>query len=329
VWLWVWRWASAWLGAADGPEPEARSVLRKVYLYLVLGLAVTWTVWNAGRILHALLRTLLLGEHAAGGWAGVAHDLGEPVAAVLVFGACWLYHARVVGHEAGLVAEPARQAAIRWLYGYLASLIGAVTFAIGIGGTAATLLDLVVQPNALRPTNWAEERVSLFATLAAVGLPLWTARWGRLQREAATPLARASLVRRVYLLLAFALAVLTLLTSGVYALYQVTRAALGERWTAGQTTDLLAAASAAAVAGLLLLYHLRVFRRDAAAAEPAEAGPPVVAVALLRASNRDVLTAAHRRLTGVPGVEVELHRIDEATAARLRDQVAGTNARPP
>jgi hypothetical protein len=329
VWLWTWRWSSSWMGADGEPDHETRSLLRKVYLYLVLGLAMTWTVWNAGRVLYGLLRTLLLGERAAGGFAGLLHDLGAPVAAVLVFGVCWLYHARVVAHEAGLAEEPARQAAIRWLYGYLASLVGVVTFAVGIGGTAATLLDLAVQPGALRPTNWAEERVSLFATLAAVGLPLWTAYWGRLQREAATALARASLVRRVYLLLAFALAVLTLLTSGVYALYQVMRAALGERWGAGQTTDLLASASAAAVAALLLLYHLRVFRRDTAeASQPVDPGPPARAVALLLATDGAVLATARRRLAGIGGLEVELREVDEATAARLRDQIAGTTPPP-
>jgi hypothetical protein len=324
AWLLPWRWSSSWMRADHAPDQdhEARSVLRKVYLYLVLGLAMTWTVWNAGRVLYGLLRTLLLGERAAAGWGGFVHDLGGPVAFVLVFGLCWLYHARVVGHEAGLADEPARQAAIRWLYGYLASLVGVVTFAFGIGGTAATVLDLIVQPDALRPTFWAEERISLFATLALVGLPLWSATWGRLQREAATPLARASLVRRVYLLLVFALAVLTLLTSGVYALYEVMRAALGESWSAGQITDVLSAASAAAVAGLLLLYHVQALQRDAGqAAQPADMGPPAYAAVLLRATDRTALAAADRRLAGIDGLGVELHEIDEKMAARLRNEI--------
>jgi hypothetical protein len=322
VWLAAWRWSTGFLARAN-VDPESRSVLRKVYLYLVLAVAVAWTVWNLGQILYGLLRLALLGGRVEGGAGSIWHDLGSPAAAALVFGVAWLYHVRVVQREAALAPELREQATIRWLYEYLAALVGLSAVGFGIGGTLATVLDLAAQPGAIRPTNWWEDRISLFATLAVVGLPLWLAYWTRLQREAPTPLARGSVVRRIYLLVAFALSVLTLLSSGVFALYQVMRLALGERWTAAQTTDLTTAASAAAVAGLLLAYHLGVFRRDAAAipaVAPAVPGEPVLAVALIRAADRDAWLAFQRTLGRTPSssVEVDLREIGTDDQEKIR-----------
>jgi hypothetical protein len=80
VWCAAWSWSTAWFRAPDGPEAERRSVLRKVYLYLVLVVVVAWTIWNLGRTLYALLHAALLPEHLAlGGW-GVLRDLGGPLA---------------------------------------------------------------------------------------------------------------------------------------------------------------------------------------------------------------------------------------------------------
>src|SRR5205807_10066727 len=92
---------------------------------------------------------------------------------------------------------------------------------------------------------------------------LWLAYWLRLQREALEALARDALVRRIYLFLVFGLAVLALLCSGAFALYQLIRLTPGDTWTAGATSELITAASAAAVAALFLAYHLRVFRAGA------------------------------------------------------------------
>jgi hypothetical protein len=310
VWLMAWRWSAAWLARDDAPDAESRSVLRKVYLYLVLAIAVTWTVWDLGQILYGLLRVALIGADAVGGGNGILRRLAEPTAAALVFGVAWLFHARVLAREAAMAGEARQQATIRFFYEYLVALVALVVFAIGVGGTLATVLDLLVQPGAVRPTNWWEDQISLFTTLAAVGLPIWLIYWRRLEREvhAGSALARGSIVRRIYLLLAFAGAVLTLLFSGAYTLYQLIRLALGEAWTAGQTTDLISAASAAAVAGLLLVYHLGVFRRDARSTPVSSTDEPIRAVALIRARDAAAYEAFRQRLIGhgVAGIEVDL-----------------------
>ena len=56
---------------------------RWFYLYLILAIAVAWTVWNAGQILYGFLRLALLGARSPAGWSGVLSDLGDPLPAAL------------------------------------------------------------------------------------------------------------------------------------------------------------------------------------------------------------------------------------------------------
>jgi hypothetical protein len=279
VWLAAWSWSSRLFARADDPDPERDSALRKVYLYGVVVIAVSWTVWNVGQVLYVVLRSLLIPSEAGALWTAVQRDLGDTVAKVLVFGVAWAYHAHVLKREAAAAPERGRQATIRWIYSYLVALVGAITLSIGAAGTLATILDLIFRPGVTRGEDWWEERLSLFATLIVVGLPVWLIPWARLQREVVAAVARRSLARRIYLFLVLGVAVLTLLGSGAFTLYQLLRVALGERWTGSTTSDLIDAASAAAVAGLMLAYHLRVFQHDAALArsdESDEAAAPAV-----------------------------------------------------
>lgn len=274
VWGLAWAWSLRLYATSDLPDPERDSILRKVYLYLLLLVAVTWTVWNLGQLLYVLLRSLLIPGEAGALWSAVQRDLGETVASAFIFGLAWAYHARVVKREAANAVELRQQAAVRWIYGYLVAFVGASTLAVGAGGTLATLLDLLARPGASRPEHWWEERLSLFATSIVVGLPVWLIPWRRLQREITGATARRSLVRRIYLFLILGVSVLGLLGSGAFTLYQLLRLVLGERWSGSQTSDLIDAASTAAIAVLLLAYHLRVFQRDAAlAASDAPAVP--------------------------------------------------------
>ncbi len=323
LWALLWSWSITWFHRATGPNPESRSVLRKVYLYLVLAVAVAWTAWNVGRILYQILRAALIPDHLAAGGPALLRDLGPAVAAVSVFGITWVYHARVVLREAALLGERRRSATIRWFYDYLVALVGLLVLAIGLAGVVATLIDLAAQPGAVRPTHWWAERSSLFATLTIVGLPLWLTVWRRIEQEAREPLARQSLVRRLYLFLVFGLAVLTLLGSGAFAVYQAIRFALGEPWTSGQTSDLIDAVSAATVAGIFLAYHVRIFRRDLQRQPPGASSaltePPVVGLALVRTANRALWQDLQRDLPKrlPPGVELELRETDPDAASRI------------
>jgi hypothetical protein len=279
VWLLAWSWSARELRRTTGPDLERDSVLRKVYLYVVLLSVVSWAVWNISQMLYVVIRSLLIPAQAGVIWSTVQRDLGETVAYSLVFGLAWAYHARVLQREAAAAPEQHRQATIRWIHGYIVALIGASTLGFGLAGVLSTALDLLFAPGVVQGEHWWQERLALAATLILVGLPVWLIPWTRLQREAVAAVARRSLARRIYLFLALGITVLTLLGSGAYTLYQLLRVALGERWTSGNTSDLIEAASAAAVAALFLAYHLRVFQRDAALARKEEAAaPPTPAV---------------------------------------------------
>jgi hypothetical protein len=327
LWLTTWRWSNWWFARADDVDPEGRSVLRKVYLYLVLAIAVAWTVWNLGRVFYLILRAALLPQSLTAGWFSVLHDLGPALAAVLVFGVAWLYHVRMLQHEAAVAGEASRQASIRWIYSYLVAFVGLATFAVGLAGTAATLLELLVQPGAGRSTTWWQERISLFTTLVVVGLPLWAVVWGRLQRETVQVAARRSLVRRIYLILVFGLSVLALIASGAVLLYQLIRVALGEPWTAGETSTVITAGSTVAVAALVLVYHLRTFRGDAPGVEEIEAAQPatgpIVRLALVRASSADAFEAYRQRMLATPrdGVEIEFVEAESRAVERIVEEL--------
>ena len=277
-WLAAWRWSTRQFDQPAGPSPERNSVLRKVYLYGVLFISVSWTVWNLGRVLYVALRSVLIPSQAGALWSTVQHDLGGTLAHVLIFGIAWAYHARVITREAAVATEAGRQSTIRWIYGYIVALVGSATLASGLFGLLATLLDLLAQSGAsMYDEYWWQEALSLYGTLVVVGLPVWLIPWLRLQREVVASVARRSLARRIYLFLMLAATVLTLLAAGAYTLYQLLRVILGDRWSVSNTSDLLWAISAAIIAGLLLAYHLAVFRRDAAlAAQDEAANPPPV-----------------------------------------------------
>jgi Domain of unknown function (DUF5671) len=307
VWLVAWQWSRTWLTRPGDADPESASVLRKVFLYLVLGGAIAFTTWAAGFTLHQVLRVLLVPERAGLGSTEMIRGVGPALAIVVVFGITWAYHAHVLGQELALTREAQRQSIIRWFYSYLVAVIGLAAVAIGLAGTTATLLDLAIQPLAAHPLGWWQDQISLFATLAAIGLPIWLAYWLPLQREAADLTARRSVVRRIYVFLVFGAMVLTLLFSGVVTLYQVVRLALGETWTSGQTTDTVIALSALAVAALLLVYHLGLLR-----AEPGEREVPPAAIHTLAITARSADTAqlvAFRRAVlaqAAPGLELEV-----------------------
>jgi hypothetical protein len=210
---------------------------------------------------------------------------------------------------------------IRWFYSYLVAVIGLAALAVGIGGTIATLLDLAIQPLAARPTAWWQDHISLFATLAAVGLPVWLAFWLPIQEEATHLAARRSVVRRIYLFLIFGATVLTLLISGVFALYQVVRLTLGEAWTSGQTTDTLSALSALFVAALLLVYHLGLLRAESGAPEAQSEAPHLISITA-RSADAAQLQAYRRELLANAPLGIDL-QIEGSLAARRASPESG------
>jgi hypothetical protein len=290
--LWLAHW-SGWAVEASADDDvrrqDVRSILRPVYLFLSLGLSIGFALTAAARILFFVLGRLLGVERPGGVGRVLLVALGGPVGTFAVYGVSWLYHRRALAAQARAQPELPRQAGVRRLYTYLVSLIALGLAAAGAGGLLWTLADGVTNDSRTigRP-DWWREQVSLYATLLAVGLPVWLIYWGPIAAPGArrwTPEEAGALARRLYLYLILLAGVLALLGSGAAAAKQLLDLALGEQPSGGVLTNLARALAVAAVAGVVVFYHQRVLRADLravsglrspdAAPPGAAGGPPV------------------------------------------------------
>jgi hypothetical protein len=152
------------------------------------------------------------------------------------------------------------------------------------------------------------ERIALFVTLIAVGLPVWLLHWRARPRQ--TDETR-SLARRLYVYLTVIAATLTLVGSAAGALYRLLSLALGGPLSPDLLTDLAHALALAVVAAAVAAYHWRALRSDArhapSTATTEAPGPavPAAAVVEIQAPDADSLTRALAALRAT-GVEVTL-----------------------
>ncbi|HEU5317821.1 MAG TPA: DUF5671 domain-containing protein [Chloroflexota bacterium] len=265
--IWLLHW-SGWSivtsrGRPDLEAADAASTLRPVYLFLALAFSVVVTLVGTWQIVYYALGRAL-GEATPGGVGGdLWLALSGPASLVLAYGASWAFHRRALEQQALVQEELPRQAGVRRLYQYLLCLVSLAVLAAGTGGLLWTLADLVTgAPQASATPGWWRDRISLFASIALVGLPVWLLHWrGATAARPAIGEVR-SLARRLYVYAALLAGVLALLASGVAAVKQVLDLALGEAATAGAVTNLARALSVAAVAAFVVAYHQLVLRRD-------------------------------------------------------------------
>ena len=238
------------------------------------------------------------------------------LALIVVGGGVWAVHEARARAEAVLDPEQAR--AGRRISRHLLAAIGLIAVAVGsIQALVAAFGALAPVVATLRGDAWRDPTI-LALTLLAVGGPLWIGRWRTLQRVArAEPdVERAAVARRIYLTLAFGIAVAAGLVAASVALYEVVVAILVGRGLAvlwDVRGPLATALIAAAVGG----YHGAVLREDrvalAAVARPPapRARPEVLVVA--RRGDEDVV----RRLEAAWGgrVTVGWRLDDDAPAA--------------
>lgn len=190
------------------------------------------------------------------------------LAALVVGGGVWAVHDARARAEAALDSGRAR--AGRRTSDHLLAAIGLVAGAVGLVQVlGAAFGALAPAATTLHGDAWQNPTI-LALTLLAVGGPLWTIAWSRLQRSAhaeagAQPaVERAAGARRLYLTIAFGVGVAAALVATSVALYEVVVAALDGRGLAvlwDVRFSLATALVAAAVGG----YHGAVLREDRAA----------------------------------------------------------------
>lgn len=261
VWSLHWLWIPVLLDPASREEDQ-RSTLRSAYLFLGLAVVVFGTLIGISQALYYLLARLL-GIATPGGVGGsLLQTAAGPVSVAVVYGTGWWYQRAVISRSARELEIP-RQVGVRRIYEYLTALVALAVLSVGLAGLLWMLGDVITQtPNTLG-SDWWRDRVSLFATLTIVGLPVWLLHW----RPRAGAEAQ-SLSRRIYLYAALIGAMLALLGSGGVAVYWILSIALGSAG-ASASINLSHAVAVSIVAGGVAAYHWRMVRMDMQVRVPA------------------------------------------------------------
>ncbi|MEK6207814.1 MAG: DUF5671 domain-containing protein [Chloroflexota bacterium] len=300
--LWLGTWLPLQRGLrrpnADG-EIERRSVIRKLAIYLIVGLSAIVVLISTTFGLAAVIRRLL-GDPFQEQFTSVVHDLGFPVAFTIIFAPLWLFHRRVVEAEAARETELGRAAAIRRLYTYVVAAFGLAMAAIGAAGTIGVFGSQLMGMN-----THQNGETATYLSLVLVGLPAWGFHWLQAQRRLDEAERRAT-QRRGYLYLAVLGGAIGLLVFGSAALYRLLNAALAADFPLSTWHDIWHFTVDAAVAGTVFAFHWRVIRADrvVTAAAPAIEAAPSVFTYVVRVPAPTAAEARARLAAALPEAQV-------------------------
>jgi hypothetical protein len=267
VWLGHWWYAgrlvsdSGWRGASERPAN-----LRLAYFVAVIGGGAFAVIWFVSRALSAVLVPVLGAADALGNAAAGDDLLRAVVVSVLSavpWAIAWWLHVRWVRAESVTVD--------RLDFG-LVGLIALGFGAVGVGWLLGLLLDSALGGNRVVGDGWRLE-LAQYLPWSVLGFIIWAWNWAKLQRRhAVDPAGEAgSTVRRSYLLIVVAAAVVSSLGSLALVLYRLFGELLGASLSGNAISELSTPIGALLVAAGVAIYHGITLRRDMAlraAAEP-------------------------------------------------------------
>ena len=257
VWLVFWRLAQRYFYSPD--ERETESIVRKVYLYLVVFTAVITVVTTAALVLADIMGRLLNVPQT-----GDSGDIRLPLSIVISVGVVWAYHAYVLRGDVAVAAAVGQQALVKRIYLYLMAGVGLAAVLIGLGGDLSVLIRALVGRGFIVDLR---QELSWFTAALIAGLPVWLANWRKAQIAVTQPdLAgleeRRSFVRSFYLYFYLFVATMTVLGGAVYALSQLVGLAIGARNARGLTMDIGQAIAFVLIAVAVWLYHGAILLQD-------------------------------------------------------------------
>ena len=226
---------------------ETRSIVRKLYVYVVLAMGVGFVSEGAVSALEFVVR--------------VEEFDGRPWAAVVVWAAVWAFHWRREAAEGQPTAETLTIRRI-YLYGMAASAL--LTAALGLGWAAHVVLreayGALVLPPAAAFSGVADEQVRQALVLLLVGCAVWAGHWLYFARDDGE-----SVLRQVYVyVLAQFAPFVTLFVTAIFITDRVLvwAAGAGDSGTADHFRSLPGAFAVLLVAGGVLGYHHTVAREE-------------------------------------------------------------------
>jgi hypothetical protein len=276
VWLGHWWYAarlvadSGWRGASERPAN-----LRLAYFVAVIGISAFAVIWFVSRAGSAVLVPVLGAAGALGGAAEGDDLLRAVIVSVLSavpWAIAWWLHVRWVRAESLQVDKPDRAATVDRLDFGVVGLIGLGFGAVGVGWLLGLLVDAALGGNRTIGDGWRLE-LAQYLPWSVLGFVVWAWNWAKLQRRhAADPVGEAgSTVRRSYLLIVVAAAVVSSLGSLALVLYRLFGELLGASLSGNAVSELSTPIGALLVAAAVAIYHGVALRRDMvlrAGAEP-------------------------------------------------------------
>ncbi|MBN1484764.1 MAG: hypothetical protein JXA37_08590, partial [Chloroflexia bacterium] len=256
--LWITFWLQAQRLFREGGLEERRSILRKLYLYLVVFASILGIVTSGTFILRGLFQRLL-------GLAGRGNgDIRTPIAVMIGLAVVWAYHALVLRQDLESSTEAPGQALVRQIYFYLVAAVGFGALVEGLAGLASVLIQMLAGESF---GGGLQDQLAWFAAVLIAGLAVWVPPWRRILIETApgTPEAieeRRSLVRRIYLYFYLLVATIAVLVSAVYVVYRLLSLLLGVPFEGSLVIHLGQPFAFSLIAGGIWLYHGSLLRQD-------------------------------------------------------------------
>ncbi len=260
-------WVPFWLIAQrlfQGPEErEQESIIRKIYLYLIV-LASVLTVVSTLTVVLTDLMEGLFNVPSSGPSSG--GDIRLPVSIIIVSGIVWAYHAYVLRQDAIQARGLMQQAAVRRIYLYLVAGIGLASVLAGSAGEISVLIRAIGGPGLIVSLR---EQMTTFTAMLIAGLPVWLVHWRQIQIAAADPgeqgqEERSALSRRIYLYFFIFISTMAILSSAVFVVWQIVQLALDEAAGSNLFIDLGQAMGFIVVAAAVWIYHGSILRREGA-----------------------------------------------------------------
>jgi hypothetical protein len=255
LWALFWRMAQNQFLGPD--ERDRNSVVRKVYLYLVVFIAIITVVTTTTFVIADILGRAL-------DVPGESGDIHLPISIFIAVGLVWAYHVYVLRKDTEKIEEAHQQALVRRVYLYLMAGVSFAALLTGLVGDISVLIRALTGKGFILELR---EQLTWFTSVLIAGLPLWIVYWRQIQIAVTQPGSigleeRRSLVRRIYLYFFIFIATMAVLGSAIYIVSQLVELALGARGRVGLGTDIGQAVAYLLVAVGVWLYHGRLLRSD-------------------------------------------------------------------
>jgi hypothetical protein len=331
-------WWHAWHRVARGDDSWLRSAY--LYVFMILAGATTFVGSTSVILYHALQWWLATAPGAATSAAERFGVLPGSIAAAVVGGSVWGYHAAAARADA--FGSPERARAGERAYLYLVTALGLVTLAVGLTILLAAFLGLLASLEERSVIGgMGRDTVVLGVTLLAVGTPVWASAWRGLQRRARRdPLEeRRALARRVFIYATFGISMLVALVNLSIVLFSLLSALLTGASPNGILWEMRSGLAVVLTAGTISGYYWLVQREDRTAVARLEpsASEPLLPPPLLGPHPRTVVAVAAdaslpvvRRLEAHLGADVTVWRTlddDDATPHVSDAELAAAAAR--